>query len=76
MNQFRVLAFVAVGHKLEKALRDHSISEKDGITPSCLSCESFNEEKEICNAANGTRPPARIIALGCNLYHDKDSIPF
>lgn len=41
---------------------------------SCLNCENFNEENEICKKYN-QRPPARIIAYACDSYIDME-IPF
>lgn len=74
---FRALTLIGVGHELEKVLRRYAGKDgQDGLTPSCISCEHFRESTEECNAANGQRPPARIIAFGCNLYRDKDDIPF
>lgn len=45
----------------------------DRQTKTCLNCEHFDEPNEICRMV-GKRPPARIIAMGCE-YHD-DIIPF
>lgn len=48
-----------------------------GITRSCINCDHFKEEKgEICTAFPGyeTRPPARVIALGCPSW--VETIPF
>lgn len=42
-------------------------------TRSCLACEHFNESNELCGYYN-QKPPARIIAFGCDKYEDK--IPF
>lgn len=74
--EFRKLAMIGIGQAVGKTIMLHTSKDPDGITPNCLSCEHFNEPKEICRAANDQRPPARIIALGCNLYRDKDDIPF
>jgi hypothetical protein len=52
----------------------HATSEE--VVKSCLSCEFFNEQSEGCRKANGARPPARVIAFGCESYLDKDVIPF
>lgn len=41
----------------------------------CMTCENFNEEKELCKLYN-LRPPASIIAFGCEKYEDDDGIPF
>lgn len=42
-------------------------------TRSCLTCERFEEQNEVCNKYGG-RPPARVIAFGCDGYEDK--VPF
>lgn len=48
----------------------------DRIVRSCLSCLAFKEDKgEICDKWK-TRPPARIIARGCDSYSDETDIPF
>lgn len=40
---------------------------------SCLRCCQFNEQTETClNFAQ--RPPARVIAFGCDHFHEE--IPF
>ena len=39
----------------------------------CINCVEFDEPKELCKLANA-RPPARVIALGCDSYID--TIPF
>lgn len=44
------------------------------IYKSCLNCENFNEEKEICKKYN-QRPPARVIAYACKDWDDLE-IPF
>ncbi len=33
----------------------------------CLNCERFKEDEEICEHY-GQRPPARVIAFGCETY--------
>ena len=74
--KFRALALIGFGNLFEKTLRNHMMREGDGMTPSCISCEHFTESTEECAAAQGQRPPARIIAFGCNVYRDRDDIPF
>lgn len=41
---------------------------------SCMSCEFFTERTEGCELAQGARPPARIIAYGCERW--VEDIPF
>lgn len=44
------------------------------IYRSCINCEHFNEYNEKCKLYN-QRPPARVIAYGCEKYEDIE-IPF
>lgn len=74
-HKFRALAMIAVGREIERTIARHTSKDEDGIVPSCISCEHFRESTEECLPA-GARPPARIIAFGCNLYRDKNDIPF
>lgn len=46
-----------------------------GMTRSCISCRLFDEKTEFCTLFN-QRPPARVIAFGCDKYEDCDDIPF
>lgn len=39
----------------------------------CITCEYFDKEKEVCKNV-GQRPPARVIAFGCEQYEQE--IPF
>ncbi len=41
----------------------------------CIKCDNFDEAKEICKLYN-LRPPAKIIAFGCEQYKADDWIPF
>lgn len=77
----RALQMIAVGRKIEDVIVKHVCTDTDGMTPSCLSCVHFDEHgaqgfgSEVCLPYR-QRPPARIIALGCHEYKDKDDIPF
>jgi hypothetical protein len=80
-TKFRALALIGVGRVIEQAISKHACKEELGVVPSCISCLYFDETNEnsygaeVCILAK-QRPPARIIAFGCNLYKDKDDIPF
>ena len=39
----------------------------------CITCANFQPQMEICALANA-RPPATVIAFGCNAHEDK--VPF
>lgn len=46
------------------------------IVKSCITCDNFNEEIEVCKKFNA-RPPARIIAFSCEGYANiNEKIPF
>jgi hypothetical protein len=48
-------------------------NELTKVVRSCLNCDKFDEPNEICNKYGG-RPPAKIIAFGCEGYEEK--VPF
>lgn len=52
-----------------------TLDQNKPIYISCLNCINFKEEKEICGLVN-KRPPARVIAYGCEHWEDIDTIPF
>lgn len=41
----------------------------------CIICRNFNENKEECKLFNA-KPPARVIAFGCDKFDDLEEIPF
>lgn len=41
----------------------------------CLHCDNFDEPTEQCKLFKA-KPPARVIAFGCDKFDDKDFIPF
>lgn len=42
-------------------------------TRTCVNCSHFDETNEMCRLVR-KRPPARVIAFGCEKF--EDSIPF
>jgi hypothetical protein len=54
-----------VGERVKTALND--------ACRTCLTCDHFQQAKETCGL-NGQRPPAKIIAFGCECYENE--IPF
>jgi hypothetical protein len=52
-----------------------SEQEELGLQASCINCLFFTEQTEICKRYNA-RPPARIIAMSCKDWDDKNDVPF
>lgn len=47
--------------------------QEDSAFPCCVHCEHFDAEAETCRNV-GARPPARVIAFGCEQFEPK--VPF
>lgn len=66
-------------HQFEIFLRafDAFLSyEPAQLVRSCLTCDHFKESNELCELVN-VRPPAKVIAFGCEKYQNiDDEIPF
>ncbi len=45
-----------------------------GLIRSCINCDSWIRETEGCRIANGLRPPAAVIVIGCDAWEEE--IPF
>ena len=65
----RELVIIEIAKELGAVMRKHL----DESTRTCINCIHFNEPTEQCRLFKA-RPPARIIALGCDEYQDQ--IPF
>lgn len=66
----RVLAVSQIVTKLAKAMED----ELHRSMRTCINCLHFDNPNEECRKYGNQRPPARIIALGCDGH--EDDIPF
>lgn len=53
--------------------RIHELIAEARLHRTCVSCQEFNEATEVCGLYNA-RPPARVIAEGCEQY--KQAPPF
>lgn len=51
--------------QLQQRIAD--LIEAARIERSCLTCMHFDEKNELCHLAH-QRPPARVIALGCESF--------
>lgn len=59
--------------ELAKDIAERVTEQLETLTKTCLTCEHFTEKTELCGLVN-KRPPARVIAFGCEQYEDQ--IPF
>ncbi len=49
--------------------------ERVDLMRSCLTCHNFHEASETCVKFRA-KPPARVIANGCDGYNDSHDVPF
>lgn len=59
--------FEIFAHKVAKYLAGKITMDMLALSNSCVMCKHFNADRETC-ALNNLRPPARIIAFGCELF--------
>ncbi len=59
--------FEIMAHTIAKYLGRKITMDMLGLSKSCVLCKNFNKDAETCGL-NGKRPPANIIAFGCELY--------
>lgn len=55
-----------LGMQIAKSLVDQLNRSK----ANCLNCEHFLEKEEQCAIAGYLRPPARVIAFGCDKFNE------
>ncbi len=73
-DKIRDTAIQAAIEASSKAIKDR-LSNVEVYRVSCLSCVHFNELTEQCLLYK-QRPPARIIAKGCDSYMDDLEVPY
>jgi hypothetical protein len=73
-SKVRLEPWSELGTKLGKFIQENF--ERAEVMRTCLTCHFFLEKTETCSKFNNQRPPARIIANGCDAYDDFDNIPF
>lgn len=77
----RRLGKLELASKLSKLIADTiaEVAPSNMLFQSCIVCEHFNNDTEVCSQFN-VRPPARVIVFGCVKYtessHIDDDIPF
>lgn len=50
------------------------LAVRRGVIRTCINCDFFKKGTEECEKAPGQRPPASVIALGCDSWQEE--IPF
>jgi len=61
-------------NEIAKVITETIIKVLDNNLRSCLNCSRFNESREACNLYQA-RPPAKVIAKGCEKW-DEINVPF
>jgi hypothetical protein len=69
VSDWREVADEVLGTKVLAQVWPHE------LVRSCVSCGHFTAD-ETCTKNNKLRPPAKVIAFGCDSYSDNDAIPF
>jgi hypothetical protein len=73
MSSERPASRMEIIEALAEIAKQSFADELTKVVRSCLNCDHFDEPSELCKKYGG-RPPAKIIAFGCNGYDEK--VPF
>lgn len=66
-----------LSNKINKRYEHQIVNEVKQALRTCMTCEHFNVADETCGLTDNLRPPANIIAYGCDKYKfEYDDIPF
>lgn len=64
-------------NRINKIHEHHIRREIKHALRTCVTCEHFDKDKEVCKISDNLRPPATVIAYGCDKFQDYfDDIPF
>jgi hypothetical protein len=50
-----------------------AVMESNGLIRNCVTCKSFLGKEELCRVAM-LRPPAKVIAYGCDAWVQEDNL--
>jgi hypothetical protein len=65
VNRINVHTSYSVAQEIRRGLR------------TCVTCIQFDGDTETCRLTENMRPPAKVIAYGCDRFiHEHDDIPF
>ena len=59
---------------MAKEIAEEILTSLERATRTCVNCEHFSGDEECKLASPPVRPPAKIIAFGCDGY--KEGVPF
>ena len=59
--------FTVLAHEMSKYVCRKISFDLAALSHTCVLCKNFDAAREVCEL-NNMRPPARIIAFGCELF--------
>lgn len=72
-SEFQLRDFVEAVAKVTTAAV--LVADRKSPRRTCVECIHFDKVHEGCSKAGGNRPPAKVIAYGCELFKS-DDIPY